>query len=128
MQIEIRTHEPADSPVYAEIFNGLPERFGLEESSRDFIDSLQRFTAFVATANDWIAGFLSGQGHNAATAEIYVMAAEEDLRRSGIGRQLIEHDRVKLGVEQAKSLARALRCHPTVLVFPGWDVEHESAA
>ncbi len=34
----------------------------------------------------------------------------------------IEHDRVKLGVERAKMLARALRCHPAVLVFPGWDV------
>jgi transcriptional regulator with XRE-family HTH domain len=35
----------------------------------------------------------------------------------------IEHDRVKLGVERAKMLARALRCHPAVLVFPGWDVQ-----
>ena len=40
----------------------------------------------------------------------------------------IENDRVKLGVEQAKVLARALNCHPAVLVFPGWDVEQESAA
>lgn len=40
----------------------------------------------------------------------------------------IERDRVRLGVERAKVLARALRCHPGVLVFPGWDVEHESAA
>ena len=40
----------------------------------------------------------------------------------------IERDRVNLGVERAKVLARALRCHPAVLVFPGWDVERESAA
>jgi transcriptional regulator with XRE-family HTH domain len=40
----------------------------------------------------------------------------------------IERDRVNLGVERAKVLARALRCHPAVLVFPGWDVHHESAA
>jgi DNA-binding XRE family transcriptional regulator len=40
----------------------------------------------------------------------------------------IENDRIQLGVERAKTLARALRCHPAVLVFPGWDVEHESAA
>lgn len=38
----------------------------------------------------------------------------------------IENDRVNLGVERAKTLARALRCHPAVLVFPGW--ESESAA
>lgn len=40
----------------------------------------------------------------------------------------IENDRVNLGIERAKSLARALRCHPAVLVFPGWDVESEDAA
>jgi transcriptional regulator with XRE-family HTH domain len=40
----------------------------------------------------------------------------------------IERDRVNLGVERAKVLARALRCHPAVLVFPGWDVTNESAA
>lgn len=40
----------------------------------------------------------------------------------------IENDRVNHGIERAKSLARALRCHPAVLVFPGWDVENENAA
>jgi len=40
----------------------------------------------------------------------------------------IENDRIQLGVERAKVLARALHCHPAVLVFPGWDLEHESAA
>lgn len=40
----------------------------------------------------------------------------------------IENDRVSLGVERAKTLARALKCHPAVLVFPGWDVRQESAA
>jgi transcriptional regulator with XRE-family HTH domain len=40
----------------------------------------------------------------------------------------IERDRLNVGVERAKVLARALRCHPAVLVFPGWDVERESAA
>ena len=38
----------------------------------------------------------------------------------------IERNRVKLGVERAKMLARALRVHPAVLVFPGWEVERES--
>lgn len=38
----------------------------------------------------------------------------------------IENNRVKLGVERAKILARALKCHPAVLVFADWDVEKES--
>ena len=40
----------------------------------------------------------------------------------------IERDRIRLGVGRVKILARALQCHPAVLLFPGWDVEHESAA
>ena len=40
----------------------------------------------------------------------------------------IEHNRVNLGIERAKVLARALKCHPAVLVFPGWDVNQKIAA
>jgi transcriptional regulator with XRE-family HTH domain len=40
----------------------------------------------------------------------------------------IEHNKVKLGVERAKVLARALKCHPAVIVFPGWEVEQELVA
>ena len=40
----------------------------------------------------------------------------------------IENDRIRLGVERAKILGRALKCHPAVLVFPGWEVARASAA
>ena len=39
----------------------------------------------------------------------------------------IENNRVNLGVERAKVLATALRCHPAVLVFPGWEIEKAAA-
>lgn len=40
----------------------------------------------------------------------------------------IENGRVNLGVERAKVFASALKCHPAVLVFPGWEVPHKAAA
>ena len=40
----------------------------------------------------------------------------------------IETDRVKLGAERAKTLARALKVHPAVLLFPAWRTGDESAA
>ena len=40
----------------------------------------------------------------------------------------IENDRVRLGVERAKVLAQALKVHPGVLVFPGWELPEEAAA
>lgn len=40
----------------------------------------------------------------------------------------IENSRVSLGVERAKVLAKALCCHPAVLVFPGWELDENEAA
>jgi len=40
----------------------------------------------------------------------------------------IENNRIQLGVERAKVLARALKVHPGVLVFPGWELPNEIAA
>lgn len=40
----------------------------------------------------------------------------------------VENDRIKLGVERAKTLARALKCHPAVILFPGWSTNRESAS
>ena len=40
----------------------------------------------------------------------------------------IENDRVRLGVARAKVLTRALKCHPAVLVFPGWEDHLQTAA
>lgn len=34
----------------------------------------------------------------------------------------IESGRVRLGVERATVLAKAPKCHPGVLVFPGWEL------
>ncbi|NBD17036.1 MAG: helix-turn-helix domain-containing protein [Cyanobacteria bacterium] len=40
----------------------------------------------------------------------------------------IEDDQLELDVERAKIIARVLKCHPAVLVFPGWDVNAKSVA
>ena len=50
-------------------------------------------------------------------------------KRTGIPQSTIsaiENNRVNLGVERAKVVARALQVHPAVLVFPGWDVNKEN--
>jgi transcriptional regulator with XRE-family HTH domain len=63
--------------------------------------------------------------------ELQELSQSELSRLTGISQatiSAIENDRVNLGVERAKVLARALRCHPAVLVFPGWEVPLKSAA
>lgn len=63
--------------------------------------------------------------------ELQEMSQNELAELAGIPQSTIsaiENDKVKLGVERAKALARALKVHPAVLVFPGWEIGKESAA
>lgn len=63
--------------------------------------------------------------------ELQGLSQTQLAQRTGIPQatlSAIENDRVRLGVERAKTLAKALKCHPAVLVFPGWESQLESAA
>ena len=61
--------------------------------------------------------------------ELQDLSQNELAARTGISQatiSAIENGRVRLGVERAKVLARALKCHPGVLVFPGWVLPTEA--
>ncbi len=63
--------------------------------------------------------------------ELQGLSQNQLAQRTGIPQATlsgIENDRVRLGVERAKVLARALKCHPAVLVFPGWEDHLQTAA
>jgi len=63
--------------------------------------------------------------------ELQGMSQNNLAKASGIPQSTIsaiENDRINLGVERAKTLARVLKCHPAVLVFPGWEIVSEQAA
>lgn len=63
--------------------------------------------------------------------ELQELSQNDLAQRTGIPQatlSAIENNRVRLGVERAKVLARALKCHPGVLVFPGWKLPAEAAA
>ncbi|HEX5758229.1 MAG TPA: helix-turn-helix transcriptional regulator [Thermoanaerobaculia bacterium] len=63
--------------------------------------------------------------------ELQELSQNDLARLTGISQatiSAIENDRVRLGVERAKVLARALKCHPGVLVFPGWELPRDAAA
>ena len=56
--------------------------------------------------------------------ELQGLSQNQLAQRTGIPQatlSAIENDRVRLGVERAKVRAKALKCHPAVLVFPGWE-------
>lgn len=70
-------------------------------------------------------------GESVRIARKMLGMSQKDLEKaSGVSQaaiSAIESNRVALGVDRAKSLARALHLHPAVLLFPAWDVEQESA-
>ena len=62
--------------------------------------------------------------------ELQELSQNELAKLTGIPQSTIsaiENNRVNLGIERAKTLAKALACHPAVLVFPGWEVERNAA-
>lgn len=63
--------------------------------------------------------------------ELQGLSQNQLAERTGIPQatlSAIENGRVRLGVERAKVIAKALRCHPAVLVFPGWQDHLRTAA
>ena len=61
--------------------------------------------------------------------ELQEFSQNELAKLSGLPQSTIsgmESGRINIGVERAKVLARALRVHPAVIVFPGWETERAS--
>lgn len=61
--------------------------------------------------------------------ELQELSQNELAKISGLPQSTIsgmESGRINIGVERAKVLAEALRVHPAVIVFPGWEVGHAS--
>ncbi len=62
--------------------------------------------------------------------ELQELSQNELAKLAGIPQSTIsaiENNRINLGVERAKALSKALKCHPAVLVFPGWELEKSVA-
>lgn len=61
--------------------------------------------------------------------ELQELSQNDLAKLSGLPQSTIsgmESGRINIGVERAKVLARALRVHPAVIVFPGWEIEKAS--
>lgn len=58
--------------------------------------------------------------------ELQELSQNELAKISGLPQSTIsgmESGRINIGIERAKVLARSLRVHPAVIVFPGWETE-----
>ena len=58
--------------------------------------------------------------------ELQELSQNDLAKLSGLPQSTIsgmESGRINIGVERAKVLAKALRVHPAIIVFPGWDTK-----
>jgi coenzyme F420-0:L-glutamate ligase/coenzyme F420-1:gamma-L-glutamate ligase len=87
MQI-VEISDPAERSRVAEaVLRDLPEWFGIEESTRQYIEDAAALPTFAAEPD---LGFLSLKQHTPAAAELYVMGVRPTHHRQGIGRALVE--------------------------------------
>lgn len=112
--IRIQPPQAGESKLTEPILRALPAWFGIEESTRHYIEYTDQNPTFIAFDGDRAVGFLSLLVHSSHAAEIYVMAVLPEYHRKGIGRALIAAAEVHLrerGIEylQVKTLAET---HP----------------
>jgi coenzyme F420-0:L-glutamate ligase / coenzyme F420-1:gamma-L-glutamate ligase len=83
----VEIQDPAERSRIAEaVLRDLPDWFGIEESTRRYIDDAATLPTLVVEPD---AGFLCLKRHTPRAAEIYVMGVRRAQHRKGIGRTLV---------------------------------------
>jgi GNAT superfamily N-acetyltransferase len=83
----VEIQDPAERSRIAEaVLRDLPEWFGIEESTRQYIEDAATLPTLVVEPD---AGFLCLKQHTPRAAEIYVMGVRRAQHRKGIGRALV---------------------------------------
>ncbi|MDX9953188.1 MAG: GNAT family N-acetyltransferase [Anaerolineae bacterium] len=98
------------SAVCEPILRALPEWFGIEESTRQYVREIEALPTLLARREEQVLGFLTLKRHSPWAAELYVMGVLPQAHRQGIGRALVTQAEAVLraqGVEffQVKTLA-----------------------
>jgi len=77
------------SKVTNKILRQLPEWFGIEESTVEYVNSVKETDFLAAYDSDELIGFISVKFNNKYTAEIYVMGVSMSYHNKGIGKKLL---------------------------------------
>ncbi|MDR7870778.1 MAG: GNAT family N-acetyltransferase [Tissierellaceae bacterium] len=82
-----------DSPdekvrIVSETLLGLPEWFGLPESTKSYIQDSRNLPLWVAKKDEEIIGFITLKESSIDTAELHCMGVKKEYHRKGIGKKL----------------------------------------
>ncbi len=71
------------------ILRSLPQWFGIEEATNQYILDIEESPTFLAQDGDESVGFLTLVEHSAYSVEIHVMAVLPEMHRRGVGKALV---------------------------------------
>jgi GNAT superfamily N-acetyltransferase len=71
------------------ILRALPQWFGIEAATAQYIRDIEHMPTLLALAEDQVIGFLTLKHHSPYSAEIHVMAVRPTEHRHGAGRALL---------------------------------------
>ena len=83
----VEVHDAAErSRIAAAVLRDLPEWFGIEESTRQYIEDAATLPTFAVEPD---LGFVCLEQHTPRAAEVYVMGVRREQHRRGLGRALV---------------------------------------
>lgn len=84
-------HDPdAKADICALVLRDLPDWFGIEEATLEYIRGSRVFPLLAAFDGEKPVGFVSLEGHNAHTYEVHCMGVLMPCHRRGVGRLLLQ--------------------------------------
>ena len=89
MALSVEYSAKGDPKVAETILRSLPEWFGIEESTKTYIEESKTLPMIIAKENNEAVGFISLKIHSEYTAEIYVMGVLPTYHRQGIATKLL---------------------------------------
>lgn len=89
MEIVFETNNNIKQKVCSEILHTLPEWFGIEESTKQYIESVVNYPFIIAYSdNNETIGFYSVREENKDTLDMYVLGVQKKYHHLGIGTAL----------------------------------------
>lgn len=92
------------SNIASTILNALPQWFGIESSTLEYIEGVKAHIMIVAKDGDAYVGFLSLDTNQRETDEIYVMGMHPDYHNQGYGKTLMHHACIQAKLRNKKML------------------------
>lgn len=79
----------AKTKICSAVLRDLPDWFGVEEATLDYIEKSKNLPFFAAYDTDMPIGFVYLYNHNQFTCEVYCMGVLKNYQRKGVGKKLI---------------------------------------